>query len=187
MTSFSYIYFQAGQIQASDAANISAQSAHLHFIDTHSNMPPSSSKVRPASRRDAATLTEAVDNGKSTGTWGLSHRRRRLWQIYRPNEPYSSEEEPITNKEEDFDFQYGRGEDTLIQDPKHKEEKITQEHRVDKYSFYLKLSFYFPEEEFGCIVSDFTCPVCFHGRVSQEMEASDVYGQNNNDRTWKSK
>ncbi|XP_047424040.1 centrosome and spindle pole-associated protein 1 isoform X3 [Mugil cephalus] len=123
---------KAGQTQASDAANVSARGSYLHLhLNAYSNMPPSPSKARPASRRDAATETEVVDNGKSTGTYGLGHRQRRLWQSNRPKEPYSSEEESLTNKEEGFDFQYGRGQDRFTQDPKCKEERTTQEHRVN--------------------------------------------------------
>ncbi|KAL6097884.1 cspp1 [Pungitius sinensis] len=57
-------------------------------------------RERPASRRDAATLTDAGLDGKGTGTRG-----RRRWQLRRLNEPRSSEEESIilTDTEEELE------------------------------------------------------------------------------------
>lgn len=52
-------------------------------------------RERPASRRDAASLTEPADHGESSGTWGPGRRRQRRRHLNRPKEPHSSDEEPM--------------------------------------------------------------------------------------------
>ncbi|XP_022062182.2 centrosome and spindle pole associated protein 1 isoform X2 [Acanthochromis polyacanthus] len=114
-------------------------------------------KERPASQRDAATLTEAVDNGKSTGSWGPGYRRRRRWQLYRRKEPCSSEEELSTDEEWDSDFRYRRRQDRRTRGPEYKEERRKQERRVNRDSQDIK-----------------------------DVEAPVVRDQNSNDGIWKS-
>ncbi|XP_023131916.3 centrosome and spindle pole-associated protein 1 [Amphiprion ocellaris] len=120
-------------------------------------MPPPQ-KERPASRRDAATLTEAVDNGKSTGTLGPGYRRRRRWQLYRQKEPYSSEEELNTDEELESDFRCRRRQDRCTREPEYKEERRKQERRVNSRA----------------------------SRNIKDVEAPIACDQNNNDRIWKS-
>ncbi|KAA8580783.1 hypothetical protein FQN60_013741 [Etheostoma spectabile] len=117
---------QPGQIQPSDAVYISSPASPRPILNTHTNThhPP---RERPASRRDAATLTETVDNGKNIGTWGPGHRRRRRWQLHRPEEPYSSEEEPITDKDNEFEFRHRRRQDRHTPEPEYKVERRTRE------------------------------------------------------------
>nr|XP_040023494.1 centrosome and spindle pole-associated protein 1 isoform X9 [Gasterosteus aculeatus aculeatus] len=55
-------------------------------------------RERPASRRDAASLTEPADHGESSGTWGPGRRRQRRWHLNRPKEPHSSDEEPMRER-----------------------------------------------------------------------------------------
>ncbi|XP_068588339.1 centrosome and spindle pole-associated protein 1-like isoform X2 [Cebidichthys violaceus] len=120
-----------GQVRASDAVYISSPTSPLPILNIHRNThrPP---KERPASRRDAASLTEAVDNGKSTGTWGPGHRRRKRWQLGGPKEPYSSEEEPITDKEEELEFRDRRRQDRHTPEPEYKEERRARERRANR-------------------------------------------------------
>ncbi|XP_073344164.1 centrosome and spindle pole-associated protein 1 [Pagrus major] len=95
-----------GWVQASDAEWISSPASPLP-INTHNNTHPPS-REQPGSRKDAATLTESVDNAKRTGTWGRGYQGRRRWQIYRLKEPYSSEEELSTDREEELEFKHRR-------------------------------------------------------------------------------
>ncbi|XP_032360326.1 centrosome and spindle pole-associated protein 1 isoform X2 [Etheostoma spectabile] len=120
------IISKPGQIQPSDAVYISSPASPRPILNTHTNThhPP---RERPASRRDAATLTETVDNGKNIGTWGPGHRRRRRWQLHRPEEPYSSEEEPITDKDNEFEFRHRRRQDRHTPEPEYKVERRTRE------------------------------------------------------------
>ncbi|KAG7525099.1 hypothetical protein JOB18_022233 [Solea senegalensis] len=86
---------------------------------------------RPASRRDAATLTEAENQGKSRRTWDRRQRRRRRLLLCRPIEPYSSEEEPFTDEEERLEFGERRRKNTDVPELEGKEEKSMRE-RSDK-------------------------------------------------------
>ncbi|XP_071341370.1 centrosome and spindle pole-associated protein 1 [Trachinotus anak] len=140
-----------GQVQASDAVGISSPASHLPILNTHTNIPPSC-RERPACRRDAATLTAAVDNGKSTGTSKPGFWGRRRWQLYRPKEPYSSGEEPITDKEEELEFRHRRRKHRHTPEPVYKEKRRVREHRVDRAPLDIK-----------------------------EVEAPGVHDQNNND------
>ncbi|XP_008301077.1 centrosome and spindle pole-associated protein 1, partial [Stegastes partitus] len=120
---------ESGQVQVSDAVNVSLQDSPLSFLNTNAKIPPPRNE-HPASRRDAATLTEVVDNGKSTETWGPGYQRRRRWQLYRQKEPYSSEEELNTDEERESDFRGRRRQDRRTQE--YKEERRTREHRVNR-------------------------------------------------------
>ncbi|XP_030253670.1 centrosome and spindle pole-associated protein 1 isoform X2 [Sparus aurata] len=95
-----------GQVQASDGEWISSPASPLP-ISTHNNPHPLS-REHLRSRRDAATLTESLDNAKRTGTRRPAYQGRRRWQIYHLKEPYSSEEELSTDKEEEFEFKHRR-------------------------------------------------------------------------------
>ncbi|XP_044031547.1 centrosome and spindle pole-associated protein 1 isoform X2 [Siniperca chuatsi] len=119
-----------GQVQTSDAVYISCPASALPILNTHTNIHPPP-RERTAFRRDAATLTEAVDNGKSTGTWGLGHRGRRRWQLHRPKETYTSEEEQITDKEDELAFRHRRRQDRHTPEPEYKEERRTRERRAN--------------------------------------------------------
>ncbi|XP_041817863.1 centrosome and spindle pole associated protein 1 [Chelmon rostratus] len=104
------------QVQASDASP-------LPILNTHTNIHPSLME-RPASRRDAATLTETLDKGKRMGTWGTGHRGRRRWQLRRLKEPYSSEEE--------LEFRHTRSQGRRTPDPEYKEKERTRECRANR-------------------------------------------------------
>ncbi|XP_035509088.1 centrosome and spindle pole-associated protein 1 [Morone saxatilis] len=145
-----------GQVQASDAVCISSPASPLPILNTHTNIHPPP-RERPASKRDAATLTEAVDSGKRRGTWGPGHRRRRRWQLYRLKKPNSSEDEPNTDKEEELEFRHRRRQDRDTPEPEYKEERRTREHRANRDPQDIK-----------------------------EVEASGVRDQNNNEWVWKS-
>ncbi|XP_040922248.1 centrosome and spindle pole-associated protein 1 [Toxotes jaculatrix] len=121
---------KSGQVQASDAVRISSPASPLPILNTHNSIPLPY-RERPASRRDAATLTEAVGNGKSTETWDQGHRGRRRWQLYGPKEPCSSDEELITDKEEELEFRYRRRKDRHTPEPEDKEERRTRQHRAN--------------------------------------------------------
>ncbi|KAM6908109.1 centrosome and spindle pole-associated protein 1 [Lycodopsis pacificus] len=144
------------KVRASDAVYISSPASPLPILNIHRNTHPPP-RERPASRRDAASLTEAEDNGKSTGTWGPGHRRRRRWHLQRPNKPHSSEEEPITDKEEELEFRHGRRQDRQTPEPESKEERRTRERRANRAPLGMK-----------------------------KMEAPGVRDQNNNERGWES-
>ncbi|KAM3593843.1 uncharacterized protein V6R79_023157 [Siganus canaliculatus] len=77
----------------------------ISFLNVHSNTsrPP---RERPASRKDAATLTEAARDGKRTDTWesGQQRWRRRRWQLPRLHESFSSEEELVSDREVELEF-----------------------------------------------------------------------------------
>uniref|UniRef100_A0A3B4UNE3 Centrosome and spindle pole associated protein 1 n=1 Tax=Seriola dumerili TaxID=41447 RepID=A0A3B4UNE3_SERDU len=145
-----------GQVQASDAVRIFSPASHLPNLNTHTNIPPPAREC-PASRRDAATLTDAVDNGKSTGTWEPGYRGRRRWQICRPKEPYTSEEELFTDNEEELEFRHRRRKHRHNPEPVYKEERRIREHRANRAPLDIK-----------------------------EVEAPGVHDQNNNDWLWKS-
>ncbi|XP_074478579.1 centrosome and spindle pole-associated protein 1 isoform X2 [Sebastes fasciatus] len=119
---------KSGQVQASDAVHISSPASHLHILNTHTNTHPPP-RQRPASRRDAATLTETVDNGKSTVSWRPGRRGRRRWQIRRLKEPYNSEEVPITEKEDELEFRHRGQQDRHAP---YKEERRTTELRDNR-------------------------------------------------------
>ena len=134
--------FQPGQFQASDVVCISSPASPPPILNTHTNigLPP---RERPASRRDAATLTEVVDNGRSTGTLGPGHRGRRRWHIYRPKEPYSSEDESITDREDELEFRHRRRRDRYTPEPEYKEERRTRQSRANRWSFSCMILSYF--------------------------------------------
>lgn len=118
---------------------ISSPASPLPIPNGHTNIH-SPHRERTASRRDAATLTEAGDNGKngkSTGTWGPEHQGRRRWRIYQPKEHYSSEEELNMDKDKEFDLRHRRRQDTHTPEPEYKEERRTREHRANRCSFFL--------------------------------------------------
>uniref|UniRef100_UPI0037E9B43B centrosome and spindle pole associated protein 1 n=1 Tax=Semicossyphus pulcher TaxID=241346 RepID=UPI0037E9B43B len=117
-----------GHVQALDAVSIPSPASPLLIPNMHTNYHPPP-RERPTSRRDAATLTEAVDNGNRTGTWVSGHRGRRRWQLIRPKEPYSSEEEFNTDKEEELEVRLRRRQDRHT--PDYKEERRTREHRAN--------------------------------------------------------
>lgn len=124
-----FFHFQPGQAQASDPVGISVLNTY-----TDSQPPP---RERPASRRDAATLTEAVDNGKRTGTLGPGHRGRRRWRLRRLSEPYSSEEELSTDREEELKFITRRRRDRHTPEPEQKEGRRARECRTKRCNFFL--------------------------------------------------
>ncbi|KAM9337207.1 centrosome and spindle pole-associated protein 1 [Symphorus nematophorus] len=144
-----------GQVQAPDG-HISSPASPLP--NTHTNIHPLPPSERPASRRDAATLTEALDNGERTGTWAPPHQRRRRWQRRRwRHEPYSSEEELTTNSEEELEFRHRRRQDRPTPESEYKEERRTRERRANRAPQAIK-----------------------------EVEAPGVHDQNNNEMDWKS-
>lgn len=124
-----FFHFQPGKGQASDLLGTSV-------FYTQSTLPPPPTE-RPASRRDAATLTEAVANGKRAGILGPGHRCRRRWKHHSLNVPYISEEEPSTD-----------GEDELINrmrqdnpEPERKEGRRAREHRKKRCNFSPQCDF----------------------------------------------
>ncbi|TNN88915.1 Centrosome and spindle pole associated protein 1 [Liparis tanakae] len=152
------ISVQPGQTQASDAVYISSPASPLPILNIHTNVRPPP-REHPASRRDAATLTEAVDNGESTGTRDPGHRRRRRWQSPKPKEPYSSEEEPITDQEEELEFRHRRRQDGDTLEPEYREGRRTRERKANSRA----------------------------PQGMKKMEAPGVRDQNNNEWVWKSK
>ncbi|XP_029314098.1 centrosome and spindle pole-associated protein 1 [Cottoperca gobio] len=122
-----------GQVQASDVLhNISSPASPPPVLHTCTNTQPPP-RERPASRRDAATLTDAVDNGNSSRTRGPGTRGRRRWQLQRQKEPlyiYSSEEEPITDLEDELEFRHRRRRDRHT--PEYKEERRTRKRRANR-------------------------------------------------------
>ncbi|XP_034562108.1 centrosome and spindle pole-associated protein 1 isoform X2 [Notolabrus celidotus] len=137
--------------EAPDAACISPPASPLLIPNILSNYP-SPPWERPASRRDAATLTEARDDGKRTGAWNPVHRARRRWQIVRQKEPYSSEEELNSDREEVVEFRHRRRQDRYTPEPEFKVERRTRERRAHRA----------PQD-------------------TKEVEAPGGYDQNNND------
>lgn len=119
---------------------ISSPASPLPSLNTHTNtrLPPGE---HHASRRDAATLTETVDNGKSTGACAPGHQGRRRWQLHRPKEPYNSEEELTTDKEEELEFRHRRRQGRYTPEPEYQEERKTRERRANRCSFFLKYNF----------------------------------------------
>lgn len=119
-----FFHFQPGKGQASDLVGTSV-------FHTSTLAPPPTE--RPASRRDAATLTEAVANGKKAGILGPGHRRRRRWQRHRLNEPYISEEEPSTDGEDELINRMRQ--DRHSPEPERKERRRAREHRKKRCNF----------------------------------------------------
>lgn len=105
------------------------------FLDTHENIP-SPHKERPASRRDAATLTEAVDNGRNTGALVPGPWTRRRWRIRRPEESQSSAEELNSEEEKELDFRTRRRQGRRIQEPEYRDERKTHDRHVSRCNFY---------------------------------------------------
>ena len=127
--SYSFFFFsQPGQVHASDADWISSPASPLP-IGTHNNPHPPP-REHPRSRRDAATLTESLDNAKRTGTRRPAYQGRRRWQIYQLKEPYSSEEELSTDREEELEFKHRRRRE------RHSSER---DHRANRCSFIIPL------------------------------------------------
>ncbi|XP_074549725.1 centrosome and spindle pole-associated protein 1 isoform X2 [Halichoeres trimaculatus] len=112
--------------EASDAACISPPAFPLPTRNILLNHHPPPWE-RPASRKDAATLTEALDDGKRT-----NHRGRKRWQIVRRKESYSSEEEFDSDREEEFLFRRRRRQDRHTPEPECKEERRTRQHKADR-------------------------------------------------------
>lgn len=129
---FLTFYFQPGQIQASDGMQISPPASSVSFPNTDTNIAPLH-KERCPSRKDAAVLTEALNDG--TSTWIRGPRRRRRWQIYRVKEPYGSEDELNTDGEDEFDLKYRREKDRDTQEPEYKEEMPAHERRLNRCPF----------------------------------------------------
>lgn len=120
--------FQQERCQTSDVMSITPQGPRLPFLNAQTSTPLPHKEL-PASRRDAATLTETRDTGRSALSLGPPRRRR--WQIHKPREFHSSEEEELcTDEEQDFDLSHRRRWD---KEPRYREEKRTQKHRVDRY------------------------------------------------------
>ncbi|XP_065804861.1 centrosome and spindle pole-associated protein 1 isoform X1 [Labrus bergylta] len=115
--------------QPSGAVCISSPAHRFPTPDTHKS-DHHAHWERPAYRRDAATLTDAVEGGKRTGTWAPVHRGRKRWQIIQTNEPYKSEEELNTDKEEEF--KHRRRHDTHTPEPEYKEERRSRERRANR-------------------------------------------------------
>ncbi|XP_042366848.1 centrosome and spindle pole-associated protein 1 [Plectropomus leopardus] len=120
-----------GQVQASDVY-ISSSASPLPILNTHTTNTRHPPRDRPASKRDAATLTEALEDGKCTQTRGTRHRVRRRWQLHGLREPYSSEEEPITDNEDEFDFRHRRQRDRHTPEPEYREERRVRVRRVNR-------------------------------------------------------
>ncbi|XP_067434660.1 centrosome and spindle pole associated protein 1 isoform X1 [Thunnus thynnus] len=125
-----------GHGQASDAVCISSPASPLPLpiLNSHTNIHHPQ-REHAASTRDAATLTEAGDNGKngkSTETWGPGHQERRRWHLYRPKELYSSEEELNIDKDKELDLRHRRWQDTHTPKPEYKEERRTWERRTKR-------------------------------------------------------
>ncbi|XP_037549900.1 centrosome and spindle pole-associated protein 1 [Nematolebias whitei] len=116
--------------QASDVVNLTSQCPPLPILNTQTNTPPPPHKDCPAFRRDAATLTEAGDTEKNTRI--LDPPRRRRWQIHKPRELYSSEEELCTDEEEDFDFRRRRRPDRDTHEPQYHKKRRSQKSRLDR-------------------------------------------------------
>ncbi|KAM6971588.1 centrosome and spindle pole-associated protein 1 [Tautogolabrus adspersus] len=113
------------------AVYISSPAHPFPIPDTHKSDHPVPWE-RPAYRRDAATLTDAVEDGKRIGTWAPVHRGRKRWQIIRTNEPYNSEEELNTDKEEELEFKHRRRHGRHTPEPEYKGERRTRERRANR-------------------------------------------------------
>lgn len=123
--------FQPGKGQASDLLGTSV-------FYTQSTLPPPPTE-RPVSRRDAATLTEAVVNGKRAGILGPGHQRRRRWQRHSLNVPYISEEEPSTDGEDELINRMRQ--DSHSPEPERKEGRRAREHRKKRFNFSPQCDF----------------------------------------------
>ncbi|XP_062297968.1 centrosome and spindle pole-associated protein 1 [Scomber scombrus] len=148
-----------GRGQASDVMCISTPASPLPVVNSHTNIDRPR-REHAASRRNAATLTEAENNRKkkeSTESWGQGHQGRRRWHVYRPKEHYSSEDELKMDKDKELDLRHRRWQDTPTPEPEYKEERRTLERRAKRAP------------------QDIT-----------EMEARGVHDQNNNDKILKS-
>ncbi|XP_041670613.1 centrosome and spindle pole-associated protein 1 [Cheilinus undulatus] len=118
---------EPGHMQSSDAVHVPPPVSLPLFSNTQTNdhHPP---WEHPASRRDAATLTEAVDDGKRAETWVPGHRGRRRWRVIRPKESYSSEEEMSTDREEDLGLRHRQRHSRTTPEPVYREERRIREH-----------------------------------------------------------
>lgn len=187
----SHFHFQSEQVQASDA-----DASPPPILNTHTNIRPSPTE-RPVSRRDAATLTEAVNNGKRTGTRGPGHRGRRRWQVHRLKEPYGSEEDLTSDREEEWELRHRKRQDRHTPEPEYKEEGRTRERRGSRcgffstmiLSYFSSLTYINIARRSGVIIQFlFTRLVCLYGRAPQdikEVEAPVVHYQNSNEWVWK--
>ncbi|XP_026147552.1 centrosome and spindle pole-associated protein 1 isoform X3 [Mastacembelus armatus] len=115
-----------GQVQDSDGVYISSPASPLSFLNTHTNTPPPH-RERPH-RRDAATLTETVDNGKSTETWEPDDQRQR--RLHRPKEPNRFEEE-LFPQDEEMELRHRRRKDRHTLELEGSEERKTKKHHKD--------------------------------------------------------
>ncbi|MED6243235.1 hypothetical protein ATANTOWER_016963 [Ataeniobius toweri] len=100
----------------------------LSFLNTQTSTPPGF-KESSESRRNAATLTKAGNNGRTPDTWRHGPQRRRRWQIDQPKKTHSSEEELNTDEEEDFDF---RGRRSISQTPQNTKKTARPTHVTNK-------------------------------------------------------
>ncbi|XP_024910417.1 centrosome and spindle pole-associated protein 1 isoform X1 [Cynoglossus semilaevis] len=94
------------QGQSTDTEHVSSRPAALLVLKTQTKTSTPQTK-RPLSRRDAATLTEAVEKTTNRRTWDRSERRRKRWLLYRPVELHSSEEELFRDEEEEGEIDLG--------------------------------------------------------------------------------
>ncbi|CAJ1082220.1 centrosome and spindle pole-associated protein 1 isoform X1 [Xyrichtys novacula] len=116
--------------EASDAVCISSPASPLQIPNMPTNYHPPLWE-RPSSRKDAATLTEEVGNGKRTGAWIPAQRGRRRWQIIKQRGSYSSEEELDIDREQELVIRrIRRHSDTP--ELKYKEERRAREHRATR-------------------------------------------------------
>ncbi|XP_047205518.1 centrosome and spindle pole-associated protein 1-like isoform X2 [Girardinichthys multiradiatus] len=113
------------ELQASAATS---SGPALSFLNTQTSTPPGF-KESSESRRNAATLTKAGNNGRTPDTWRHGPQRRRRWQIDQPKKTHSSEEELNTDEEEDFDFRGRRRQDRITYEQEYNEESGTPERR----------------------------------------------------------
>lgn len=108
---------RTGQIQAPNASAVlpSIVNSPTNPIPIHREHPQ---------RRDAATLTEAGEQGKRKRTWDPGHRGRMRWQ-HSPTKPYGSEDDEV--------FKHEWGKDRHPADPVKDEEGRTREQRTNGY------------------------------------------------------
>ncbi|KAM6900545.1 uncharacterized protein cspp1a [Xenentodon cancila] len=155
-------HYQPEQNQTSADANSTPQGPPFSVnTNTNTNIPPPHKEL-PTSRRDAATLTEDIENGRPTGgrTPGgrdPGPRMRRRRNVCRSKEPPSSTEELNTDEEEMLDFRTRRRRGRHIQNHEYRDKRKAPECHVDR--------------AFEDII---------------DVEASAVHYQNNNEKFWKS-
>ncbi|XP_029004590.1 centrosome and spindle pole-associated protein 1 isoform X2 [Betta splendens] len=90
-----YNVFLKNKAQIRRTGQVPALDASPSILKSRTNPTPIH-REQPQ-RRDAATLTEEGEHGKSRRDPG--HQGRRHWQPHSPKEPYSSEDEPMKDQE----------------------------------------------------------------------------------------